>query len=149
MDDLSNKKIEHYNKTILSLESLVRLVTTSKADSSIPVTLNVHGTLVSGELVSVANYHKFLKHTLLSNLQEKDGPEVHGSIKESFESLEAVPIIDENDTFILNYVCIREAKIYLSDSSPDVSIPYWIGKLESVDGFFIGEMETDSTPPLV
>ena len=104
MDDLSNKKIEHYNKTILSLESLVRLVTTSKADSSISVTLNVHGTLVSGELVSVANCHKFLKHTLLSNLQEKDDPEVHGSIKESFESLEAVPIIMKM-TLLFSIMC--------------------------------------------
>lgn len=70
MDDLSNKKIERYNKTILSLESLVRLVTTSKADSSISVTLNLHGTLVSGELVSVANYHKFLNCCLDNGLMQ-------------------------------------------------------------------------------
>jgi len=51
----ARKTIEHYNKTIFALECLVRVVTKAKSDSSIPVTLNVHGTLISGKLVSVIN----------------------------------------------------------------------------------------------
>jgi len=141
---------EHYSKTIVSLESLVRVVTKGKSDSSISVTLNVHGTLVSGKLVSVVNYHKFLRHTILDNLKEKDNPEVYGPIKEAFEILETVPIIDENNNFIFNYVCIQDARIFLSGNQPTVSVPYWIGKMESVDGFFIGEIEEDpSTHALV
>lgn len=99
MDDLSSEEDErfreHYSKTIVSLESLVRVVTIGKSDSSISITLNVHGTLVSGKLASAVNYHKFLRHTILDNLKEKDDPKVYGPIKEAFEILETVPIIDE------------------------------------------------------
>jgi len=51
----ARKTIEHYNKTIFALECLVRVVTKAKSDNSIPVTLNVHGILISGKLVSVIN----------------------------------------------------------------------------------------------
>lgn len=141
---------EHYSKTIVSLESLVRVVTVGKSDSSISVTLNVHGTLVSGKLVSTVNYHKFLRHTILDNLHQKNDREVFGPIEDAFKILETVPIMDENDTFIFNYVCIQDARIFLSGNTPTVSVPYWIGKMESVDGFFIGEIEEDpSTQSLV
>jgi hypothetical protein len=161
-NDEARKTIEHYNKTIFALECLVRVVTKAKSDSSIPVTLNVHGTLISGKLVSVINYHKYLTHTLLDDLKQKDDPKVYEPIKNAFEALEEVPILDEQDNFILSYVCLQDAKIFLTHVevtineakiqkyTPTMSVPFWIGKIESVDGFFLGETEEDpSTQSLV
>jgi hypothetical protein len=54
-NEQARKTIEHYNKTIFALECLVRVVTKVKSESSIPVTLNVHGALISGKLVSAIN----------------------------------------------------------------------------------------------
>ncbi len=154
--------LERYNKSILALECLVRVVTTAKSDSSISITLNVHGTLISGKLVSVLNYHKHLKHTLLDNFKEKDDPEVYGPMKEAFTTLEQIPILDEEGNFNLNYVCLQDAKVFLTHVeltinevgiqkyTPTMSVPFWIGKMESVDGFFIGETAEDpSTQELV
>ena len=43
---------------------------------------------------------------------------------------------------------INEAKI--QKYTPTMSVPFWIGKIESVDGFFLGETEEDpSTRSLV
>jgi hypothetical protein len=47
-----------------------------KSDSSIHVTLNVHGTLISGKLVSVIKYHKHLTHTLLDDSKQNENPKV-------------------------------------------------------------------------
>ena len=142
-EEKNKKFLEHYSKTIVSLESLVRLVTRTKSDSSVSITLNVHGTLVSGKLVSVANYHKYLTGTLLDNLRGKDNPELYNEIKMAFQALEEAPIIDENGDFIFNYVCIQDARIYESGNTPIFNVPYWIGKMESEDGFFVGESEED------
>jgi hypothetical protein len=60
--DLDNEKIlERYKKIILGLESLVRIVTTGKSDNKIPITINVHGTFISGDLVSIENFHNNMK----------------------------------------------------------------------------------------
>ncbi len=151
-----------YKKTILALECLVRVVTVGRSDSAIPVTLNVHGTLITGKLVSVLNYHKHLKHTLLDDLKEKDDPQLYGPLKEAFGALEEVPIMDEQGNFNLNYVSLQDAKVFLTHVeitinevgmqkySPTMSVPFWIGKMESVDGFFLGEIAEDpSTQSLV
>jgi hypothetical protein len=142
-EEKNKKFLEHYSKIIVSLESLVRLVTRTKSNSSVSITLNVHGTLVSGKLVSVDNYHKYLTGTLLDTLEEKDNPELYNEIKVAFQALEEAPIIDENGDFILNYVCIQDARLYVSGDAPIFNVPYWIGKMESVDGFFVGETEED------
>jgi hypothetical protein len=105
-EEKNKKFLEHYSKIIVSLESLVRLVTRTKSNSSVSITLNVHGTLVSGKLVSVDNYHKYLTGTLLDTLKEKDNPELYNEIKMAFQALEDAPIIDENGDLIFNYVCI-------------------------------------------
>ena len=63
----ARKTIEHHNKAIFALECLVRVVTKAKSNSSKPVALNVHGTLISGKLVSVINYHKHLTHPMLDD----------------------------------------------------------------------------------
>jgi hypothetical protein len=54
----------------------------------------------------------------------------------------------QNGNPALDYVCLEDANIILSSNSKcnsntpaaTISIPFWIGKLESVDGFFIGEI---------
>jgi hypothetical protein len=53
--------------------------------------------------------------------------------------LENVKIMDENSNFNFDYFCIKDAKIH-RPGFERITIPFWIGKLESVDGFFIGTL---------
>jgi hypothetical protein len=141
--DVNNEKIlERYNKIILSLESLVRIVTIGKSESSISVTISVHGTMISGDLVSVENFHKYMKTTLLDNLDQNNDAEVYEPIRDALQILENIKIVDEDNNFIFNYICIKNPRIFLSSSNPNFA-PYWIGKLDSIDGFFLGTMESE------
>jgi hypothetical protein len=139
--DLNNEKIlERYKKVILGLESLVRIATIGKSDKRISITINVHGTFISGDLVSIENFHKNMKATLLDNLDEKNNPEVYETIRDALQILENINIIDTNSNFIFDYICVKDASIYMPGSRPFI-VPFWIGKLESVDGFFMGVMQ--------
>jgi hypothetical protein len=138
--DLDNEKIlGRYKKIILGLESLVRIVTIGKSNSSVSITINLHGILVSGELVSIENFHRNMKTLMLDNMDQKNDPEVYEPLRDAMQILENAKIIDENSNFNFDYLCIKGAKIYLPGFER-ITIPFWIGKLESVDGFFIGSM---------
>ncbi len=138
--ELDNEKIlGRYKKIILPLESLVRIVTIGKSDRSVLVTINLQGTMISGELVSIENFHMNMKSTMLDNVDQKDDPEVYEPIRDAMQILENVKIMDENSNFNFDYFCIKDAKI-LRPGLERITIPFWIGKLESVDGFFIGTL---------
>jgi hypothetical protein len=141
--DLNNEKIlERYKKVILGLESLIRIVTIGKSDRRISITVNVHGTFISGDLVSIENFHRNMKTVLLDNLDEKNNPEFYETIRDALQILENINIIDANSNFIFDYICVKDASIYTPGSRTFV-VPFWIGKLESVDGFFMGAMHYD------
>ena len=141
--DLDNEKIlERYKKIILGLESLVRIVTTGKSDSKIPITINVHGTFISGDLVSIENFHNNMKTTMLGNIDQKKNPEVYEPIRDALQILENIKIIDESNNFVFDYICIKDASIFVTGSRTFIT-PYWIGKLKSVDGFSIGKMVSE------
>lgn len=139
MNDKSDSEFpDRYNKYILALETLVRIVTVGRSDSILEITLDVHGLVISGKLVSIMNYHKYLKDTVLKGLQRDDDPVVYDPRRESLDHLESIPPIDEKGNFILTYICIKDPIIF----GPTLSRPpYWIGKMESVDGFYLGLTE--------
>jgi len=138
--ELDNEKIlGRYKKIILPFESLVRIVTIGKSDRPVLVTINLQGTMISGELVSIENFHTNMKSTMLDNVDQKDDPEVYEPIRDAMQILENVKIMDENSNFNFDYFCIKDAKI-LRPGFERITIPFWIGKLESVDGFFIGTL---------
>ena len=138
--ELDNEKIlGRYKKIILPFESLVRIVTIGKSDRPVLVTINLQGTMISGELVSIENFHTNMKSTMLDNVDQKDDPEVYEPIRDAMQILENVKIMDENSNFNFDYFCIKDAKI-LRPGFERITIPFWIGKLESVDRFFIGTL---------
>jgi hypothetical protein len=138
--ELDNEKIlGRYKKIILPFESLVRIVTIGKSDRPVLVTINLQGTMISGELVSIENFHTNMKSTMLDNVDQKDDPGVYEPIRDTMQILENVKIMDENSNFNFDYFCIKDAKIH-RPGFERITIPFWIGKLESVDGFFIGTL---------
>ena len=80
-----------------------------------------------------------MKSTMLDNVDQKDDPEVCEPIRDAMQILENVKIMDENSNFNFDYFCVKDAKI-LRPGFERITIPFWIGKLESVDGFFIGTL---------
>lgn len=138
-----NGDMGHFKHTILSLEALVRVVSTAKANSKFPITLNVHGSVISGDLVSSTDFHKYMESTMLEDL-EKEDPTVYQPMKAGLEALVKVSVMNQDGDLNLQYVCVKNAKIYLSHTHT-ASAPFWIGKMESVDGFSLGSIESPAT----
>lgn len=82
---------------------------------------------------------------MLDNLKEKDDPQTYSALSRVLESMEKVPTLDDENNFNFNYICVENPTIYQSSPHYTAKPPYWIGKMESVDGFSVGEIEPAPT----
>ena len=131
---------DRLNKNIFSLEDLVRLVTFGKANSELDITLNVHDVLVFSKLVSISNYIKHLKGIILRRLVQEDNATAQGVTSEMLDGHEHIQPIESRGTVIQNYVCVKDASIFTISPEPKIT-HYWIGKMDSVDGFCMRLMD--------
>lgn len=119
-----DKVLIHFIKQIEDAEKNAGL---SEEDKYINIILNVHGMIVSGELVSYKTY-------------------VNGFIPSKTEAEpDETPAASEDR----NYIHLRNVKFYLSAGNPIPSNEskeiFWRGKLSSVDGFSLAKLlRTDS-----
>ncbi len=112
--------------------------------NEIGITLNVHGTIVSGMMIGMKPYyeqigkifHKRVKGTSPNNTSlSKEG------LKMIFDKLKEASSLKELEEgeFEFNHIFMRNARIYDGEQViPSTGTIYWVGKIESVDGFFIG-----------
>lgn len=94
----------------------------SEEDKYIDVILNVHGMIVSGELVSYKTY-------------------ADGFVKSKTDDEPDATTVESEDR---NYIHLRNVKFYVSSGNP---IPaneskeiFWRGRLSSVDGFSLAKL---------
>lgn len=137
-DDLPLPPLEPYD---WFLGSLVRIVTSSRI--SIGVTLNVGGSLISGDLVSGREYFENVGREFNESLGR--GPDAPGL----FDDLAAVykgqdDEQEEATKVVTQYIHLRGAKMYHPGQQP---IPanrgiWWRGRLSAIDGFALGKLET-------
>ena len=116
--------------------------------SEISVTLNVHGTVISGTMIGSKRYYHEVGEMFAEAIKTKS-PEDTSGAKEEFKMLFQMlnqPPTDEQleggeVEVEYNHIFLKDAKIF--DGTHVFSAPYWVGKIESVDGFFLGiEVET-------
>jgi hypothetical protein len=119
---LSSQTSETPSERDVILESLIDFVTAD--GGAIPITLQVGGLLISGLLMSEKSY---FKHAFIS-LENK---------KLTFPKLS-----ESSQSFPCAFIHLAETRI----TSGGSTIPqgeygvYWRGKLESIDGFFLGNL---------
>ncbi|SDN73733.1 gas vesicle accessory protein GvpU [Alkalicoccus daliensis] len=104
-------------------------------DYEIPITLNVHGTLVSGNLVSAEYYFQELMEAF---------SEDNDADKQIYDKLEkATHHLESGEEPGINYVHMKEAKMFDESGTaiPSKGNVLWRGKMKEVDGFFIGKVK--------
>jgi hypothetical protein len=135
--------------------------------SEIDITLNVHGTIVSGKMIGMKRYYEEIGKVFINAIidispentspakevaspentspaKEVASPENTSPAKEVFKMLfdkiePMSPKELEEGQFEFNHIFMRNAKIYNGGQVfPSTGATYWIGKIESVDGFFLG-----------
>lgn len=104
-------------------------------DYEIPVTLNVNGTMVSGDLVSAEFYFQEMLSTFSD---DTDGDKfIYDQLKKATTQLES------GDEPEINYVHMRGAKMFDESGKaiPSKGEVLWRGKMKEVDGFFVGKVK--------
>jgi hypothetical protein len=115
------------------------------------ITINIGGVCVSGKLISAKKFYEGLSANF-ENLKIVDPSEdsstneeeIKKGYKDFFDRIKAsVPQNEEElKHFNMRYLYLKDARFYSGfRAMPVESGVYWIGKLTSVDGFFIGTLD--------
>ncbi|MBD1224526.1 gas vesicle accessory protein GvpU [Virgibacillus halodenitrificans] len=106
----------------------------NKHDFELDISLLVHGAIVTGTLISATEYFENMSQSF------EDGSDI--SQKVSQQLSEAGESADSGNQQEVNFIHLKNTKIYCGDSKPTPSKGeiLWRGKLEEVDSFFLGRI---------
>jgi len=110
--------------------------------AQITTTLNVNGIIITGTMIGMKPYYeaisKKLKETVRGTSEEIDTV-VKKDLEEIFEQSKQPPSIEELEKgFDFDYIYLKDAKFYSGGVFFPAEGTYWIGKIDSVDGFILG-----------
>ncbi|CDQ19176.1 hypothetical protein SAMN05192559_101171 [Halobacillus karajensis] len=105
----------------------------NQGDFSLDITLNVNGTLVTGTTVSAKKYMQSLSGTF------DGGNEISQKLSEKLSRTSDINYSQEE----IRFIHLENAQVYNGDAQPTPSEGsfHWRGKLEEVDGFFLGRID--------
>ncbi|UTR11674.1 gas vesicle protein GvpU [Evansella sp. LMS18] len=103
---------------------------------SIDITLNVHGSLVTGKIVGEQEYFQRLSENF-----KDDSSETAEKIKD--ELLKASEDAKKSDNNNVEFIHLKNAQVYVGDTQPTPSENHflWRGKINDVNGFFLGRIK--------
>ncbi|CAB3835934.1 hypothetical protein LMG26846_01218 [Achromobacter insuavis] len=123
------------------LQFLVNLVNNGGQLKSIGVTLQMGGMLVSGEIVSGAEYFDRFAETFADSLSDMDTP-ARQSVRASLAELGDVFRLPQPAEPLPNYVHLADALFFTADGTPIAGQPtLWRGRSSAVDGFILGRLQ--------
>ncbi|SFJ46438.1 hypothetical protein SAMN04487936_102273 [Halobacillus dabanensis] len=105
----------------------------NKGDFSLDITLNLHGALITGTTVSAQKYLQSLSGTF------EGGDEIAQELSRKLSQASEANFSQEE----VQYIHLENAQVYNGDAQPTPSEGtfYWRGKLDEVDGFFLGKID--------
>lgn len=123
------------------LQFLVNLVNNGGQLKSIGVTLQMGGMLVSGEIVSGAEYFDRFAETFADSLSDMDG-QARQSVRTSLAELGDVFRLPQPAEPLPNYIHLADALFFTADGTPIAGQPtLWRGRSSAVDGFILGRLQ--------
>lgn len=111
----------------------------NKHDFSLDITLNVKGSVISGTMVSAKEYFDALSETF------EDGSEIAQALSEQLSI--ASESVESNGDAEAHFIHLKNTKVYIGDSksTPSKGQILWRGKLNEIDGFFLGKISDTRT----
>ena len=113
----------------------------------IPLTLNVRGTIVSGLMIGMKPYYEQIGKIFvdaINSSSRKHASVAKEEFKMVFDKIKEPPSLKELEEaeYEFNHIFMRNTKIYNgAQVIPSTGTTYLIGKIESVDGFFLGMIQ--------
>lgn len=111
-------------------------------EAQISVTLNVHGTVVSGTMIGMKRYYEEVSKTVIETARAKSEEEVsyvRKELQKLFDIVRQRPAEVENQSngFRYDNIFLKGVEIYTAFGK--VNAPHWVGRIGSVDGFVLGQ----------
>lgn len=131
------------NKQRLILLDMLNNIVNS-GGGSLGITLNVNGSIISGDLISIKQYYNGVSNLL----KEKDAKNYENWDDFFREIIQTLPKNEkefEVITFMKGFqmICLGDAKVYAGTLGiPTEKGTYWMGRIDSVDGFFFGKFSS-------
>lgn len=123
------------------LQFLVNLVNNGGQLESIGVTLQMGGMLVSGSIVSGAEYFDRFAAAFADSLSDMEPPARH-AVRTSLAELGDVFRLPQPAEPLPNYIHLADALFFTADGTPIAGQPtLWRGRSSAVDGFILGRLQ--------
>lgn len=109
----------------------------NKHEYSLDITLNVNGSLVTGSTISAHHYFESLAESF------EGGEEVAATLNDEISNAsDSAKEQAQNDA---NFIHLKNTQVYTGDAQPTPSKGQflWRGKMEEVDGFFLGRISSE------
>uniref|UniRef100_UPI003D67252C gas vesicle accessory protein GvpU n=2 Tax=Alcaligenes xylosoxydans xylosoxydans TaxID=85698 RepID=UPI003D67252C len=125
------------------LQFLVNLVNNGGQLKGIGVTLQMGGMLVSGSIVSGAEYFDRFAETFADSLSDMD-TDARQSVRKSLAELGDVFRLPQPAEPLPNYIHLVDALFFTADGTPIAGQPtLWRGRSSAVDGFILGRLQSE------
>lgn len=137
-------------KYIPSLDLFNNIVNESEK-VSIPVILNLNGTIISGKLISIRRYYDLLQKSFIKNFSGQNQKKWNDIFNDLKNELPNTPEENEvtSDITGRNSICLEDPKYLVNGQlikAGDSSL-VWIGKIEDINGFTLGKLEFPTEYP--
>ncbi|CAB3675353.1 MULTISPECIES: gas vesicle accessory protein GvpU [Achromobacter] len=126
------------------LQFLVNLVNNGSQIESIGVTLQMGGMLVSGSIVSGAEYFDSFAASFTGSLNTVDDA-TRATVHASLAELGDVFRVPQPADPLPNYIHLSDALFFTADGTPIAGQPtLWRGRTSAVDGFILGRLQAEA-----
>lgn len=134
--ELRNLWLKEYGEQDYALQMWIRVV--EQQDLEIEMMLQMHGLLVFGLMVSTQRYAQFYID-LNEELHRENEPDTADALRDYYTAL--IPPQDEEIgpeglPVIYRYIHMRDVTII--HGGQKIKVPYWRGKISSVEAFVVG-----------
>jgi hypothetical protein len=145
MTESQDREFEETEEASLSVDPMLKMFVNfaEEHDLSLGVTLTIHGLLIAGNIIS---YQRYLEG-IAQGFESATGNQAIGRIlAESYRdaSQEALKIRREQGLEELPprlYIHLSDARFMSGNGTVQTGV-YWRGRLEEVDGFFLGIIQS-------
>ncbi|MFP5272116.1 gas vesicle accessory protein GvpU [Coleofasciculus sp.] len=145
MTESQDREFEETEGTPLSIDPILKTFVrfAEEQDFSLGVTLTIHGLLIAGNIIS---YHKYLEGSAQGFKSATGNQEISQILAESYRNAnqEYLKIRREKGLEELPptlYIHLSNARFMFGNRIVQTG-SYWRGRLDEVDGFFLGIIES-------
>lgn len=136
--------ISHLDDRDWFLQDFISQLNTSDEEMDLPITINVGGTIISGDLIGGKEYFQLFGKNVSKSFEDSNPELAKGLIDRYSKHGEVYVKKDDEEIPPPFFIHLKNARFYEAGQLPfPQNKLLWRGKLNSVDGFSFGKFEVE------